>query len=71
MPRTAPRPTRKPTQQRAAPFPCVFVCTACGTVQHTRTPTLPEGWATETIDNDIFAYCADDAIDLPRRSSVQ
>ncbi|CDO35801.1 hypothetical protein [Novosphingobium sp. KN65.2] len=56
-------PTIKPF---ATPF--TFQCTACGAVEHRRTPALPEGWATEQIGDDIYAYCPDDAIDLPQES---
>lgn len=42
-----------------------FICTACETVEHRRTPALPEHWATETIGDDIYAYCPACAVDLP------
>ncbi|MEJ2411249.1 MAG: hypothetical protein P8Y58_04685 [Novosphingobium sp.] len=42
-----------------------FICTACKAVEHRRTAVLPEHWATETIGDDIYAYCPDCAADLP------
>jgi hypothetical protein len=57
--------------QRPRLVPFTFVCTACGAVEHQRTPHLPEGWQTEKIGNDVYAYCPDDAIDLPSGSAIQ
>jgi hypothetical protein len=71
MPRTNPRKASKSAAPRPPVYRCTFICTACEAVEHTPTPALPKGWATETIGNDIFAYCPDDAIDLPRQGSVQ
>lgn len=48
------------------PIPFTFQCTCCETVEHRPTPALPQGWATEMIGDDIFAYCGGCAIDLPR-----
>jgi hypothetical protein len=58
----APQPRAKPAVR-----PITFICTACEIVEHRRTPRLPEGWATEEIGDDIYAYCPECAIDLPRR----
>lgn len=33
-----------------------FICSACETAEHCRTPTLPKDWAKETVGDDIFAY---------------
>ena len=51
---------------RPAIITFTFQCTACGAVERRPTPTLPEGWAIEQIGEDIYAYCPDDAIDLPK-----
>lgn len=55
-------------KSRIVPFPFTFQCTACGCVEHRRTPSLPDGWETEQIGGDIYAYCPEDAIDLPKGS---
>jgi hypothetical protein len=57
---------RPATQQRPTPHAVTFICSACETAEHTRTPALPKGWDTEAIGDDIFAYCPDCAIDLPK-----
>ena len=58
------------TSAAARPLPLMpaatFICTACETVEHRRTAALPEHWETETIGDDIYAYCPDCAADLPR-----
>lgn len=56
----------KPQRPAPRPIPFTFQCSCCEIVEHQPTPVLPQGWATETIDYDIFAYCAGCAIDLPR-----
>lgn len=66
--RTAKRARAKAPAIKPIPVPFTFQCTACGMVEHRRTPALPEGWATEQIGNDIYAFCPDDAIDLPKGS---
>lgn len=71
MVRPATHPARKPSQSRPATVPCTFICTACGTVEHTPTPALPEGWSTEAAGNDIYVYCPDDGIDASNGSAVQ
>lgn len=60
---------RAPARPALSQF--TFICTACGVPEHTPTPALPEGWATETIKNDVYVYCPDDAIDLPSGSAIQ
>ena len=66
--RTQPKPTPAKAQAPAQPaFPFTFICTACETVEHRRTPALPEHWALEEIGHDLYAYCPGCAIDLPRR----
>lgn len=60
-----------PVSARPGPFPCTFICTACGAVEHTPNPALPEGWVAEEVGNDVYAYCPDDAIDIPSRSVIQ
>jgi hypothetical protein len=63
--------TARQTKSRPAALPMLpvatFICTACETVEHRRTPALPEHWETETIGDDIFAYCPECAVDLPGR----
>jgi hypothetical protein len=60
------------TKRRTLPPPrpvqpaLTFICTACETPHHSRTPELPKNWAVETVRNDVFVYCPDCAIDLPR-----
>lgn len=64
--------TRKHIAEKAriVPTPFTFVCSACEKVEHRRTPALPEGWATEEMRDDIYAYCPDCAIDLPGHNQV-
>jgi hypothetical protein len=58
--------TPNPVQMPAIRTPvATFICNACETVEHCRTPALPEKWATETIGDDIYAYCPECAVDLP------
>lgn len=47
----------------------VFECAACQCVQVSGSPTLPNGWTTETIGDLTFAYCAEDSGDLPRAAT--
>ena len=62
-----PHPDRtQPESPRPAPRPFTFICTACETVEHRRTPALPQHWATEEVTGDIYAYCPTCADDLPR-----
>lgn len=50
---------------RIIPTPFTFQCTCCEIVEHRRTPSLPEGWQTEELGEDIYAYCPECAVDLP------
>lgn len=52
---------------KAPPAPAfVFECAACQCIQVSGSPTLPEGWTTETIGDLTFAYCPSDSGDMPR-----
>ena len=71
MPRQSTQQTSKRVPHRAAPIPFTFICTACGTACHAPTPTLPAGWVIEQVGHDLFAFCPDDAIDVPSGSAIQ
>jgi len=71
MPRQSTHQTAKRQQRHPAPMPITFICTVCGAVEHTATPTLPEGWVAEQVGNDVFAFCPDDAIDIPSGRAIQ
>ena len=66
--RTAKRTRAKAPATKPIPVPFTFQCTACETVEHRRTPALPEGWATEELGTDIYAFCPECAPDLPNGS---
>lgn len=51
---------------RVLPHPFTFQCTCCEVVEHRPTPNLPEGWAAEECGGDVYAYCHECAIDLPK-----
>ena len=67
-PNTARRSHRPKARGPRPAVPFTFICCACEAVEHRPTPTLPAGWMTEAIGNDIYAYCAEHAIDLPGAS---
>lgn len=60
--------TARTIAHHQVPMPYAFICTCCETVEHRRTPALPEGWETENVGHDIYAYCPQCAEDLPRRA---
>lgn len=66
MPPSSQTKRRTPSPARALRPAITFICTACETPHHSRTPALPRHWAAETVDDDVFVYCPDCAIDLPK-----
>lgn len=59
-------PAAVPDAPPAWKHPYTFQCTCCEVVEHRPRPVLPEGWKTEEVGADIYAYCPACAIDLPR-----
>jgi hypothetical protein len=66
MPHFSQSKRRAPSPQRPLSPRATFICNACQTPEHRRTPALPKNWAKETVGDDIYVYCPDCAIDLPK-----
>lgn len=62
----ATRTANSPIINRAPVTPATtFICSGCGTVQHTRTPVLPEGWWAVELPTDMGAEIAVVCEDCP------
>lgn len=60
------RPIARPLPRPVArPF-AIVICAACECEAVTKPGTMPKHWATEEIGGQTYAFCPDDAADLPK-----